>query len=266
LLEYVVNPRGKLRFREDISLRMESTLEGFSAVIEPPVGQFRPTRDFQTVVEARAILDPQLEAWRVWAALTEGGDLLPFEFKEATQEAVDVPPDSGHLLAGSSSLLAIGGVATAVERRCTVPAFPRTFVIDDLVRVGFTLYNDAEALPRHTLKIAYAYLTMLEREYGDQAAAARRLGFRNLILSDFKDLSSRGGSLVEARKHVRKTAKRMEFTDDRRGWLLRVFREMLLRQGRTADSVRLLSPFEEVCPGPRSDFRRPAPQTPDSPK
>src|ERR1035438_2453143 len=182
LLIYRVNPSGKLRFREDIPVRMESTLDGFTAVIEPPSGIFKPTRDFHSVEGARAILDPQLEAWRAWVRLTEGGDLLAFEIHDTLHEAVNVPPGSGHLVAGPVSIQCVGSVALLFEGRDAVPGPPKTFIVDDLVRVGIALYNDAETLPRHSLKISYAYLTMIEHEYGGPASAARRLGIHKSVL------------------------------------------------------------------------------------
>jgi hypothetical protein len=260
-LIYRIAPSGNLQFQKGISVKLECPLKEFNAVIEPPSAKFTPTRNFPSVKEAREVLDPQLETWRVWVHLTERGDLLPFEFQEATQEAVDVPPGSGYLIAGSSSVQCVGQVVSLVVARDAVPTPPQSFVVDDLVRVGLQLYVDAEALPRHSLKIAYAYVTIVELEHGDQASVARNLGFSNPVLAEFKELSSRGGSHLEARKFDRKTAHRIELTDQRRSWLLMVFRELILRQGQFSARGQMPLEFSELCPGPRVDF----PNTPPRP-
>jgi hypothetical protein len=255
-LTYRIAPSGNLQFRKDISVKLECPLKEFDAVIEPPSAKFTPTRDFPSVKEARELLDPQLEAWRVWVQLTEGGDLLPFEFQKATQEAVNVPPGAGYLIAGPASFQFVGQIVSLVVGRNAVPTPPQSFVVDDLVRVGLQLYVDAEALPRHSLKIAFAYLTIIESEHGDQSSAARKLGFDNRVLAEFKELSSRGGSHLEARKVDRKSANRLELTDDRRTWLLRVFRELILRQGQFSPHGKVPPEFSELCPGPPEDFPR----------
>jgi hypothetical protein len=253
-MAYKVNPNGRVRFRTDIPIRLECALEQFAVVVEPPVATVTPTVDFPTIEAARASLEPQLESWRIWVQLTEEGDLLPFEFQDGAYEVCNVSPNTGHLFAASASMQIVGQAASLFQCRSAVPPPPKSFITDDLVRVGSVLYVDAETLPRHSLKIAFAYLSIIEAEHGDQPSAARKLAFSNRVLGEFKELSSRGGTPLEARKVHRKRAHRIELTDDRRSWLLRVFRELILRQGQLSAHGEMPPEFSELCPGPPEDF------------
>jgi hypothetical protein len=139
-----------------------------------------------------------------------------------------------------------------LHMRNTIPELPPPFRCDALVEVGLALYADAISLPHHALKFSFAFLTLIEDHYGDQPRAARALKVDNATLTEFKDLSSRGGEGVAARKATKRA--RLALTAERTVWLMRVFRELIQRHGKIEASAPSQEQFAELCPGPSDDF------------
>jgi len=252
-LTYKVEQLGQGRIAEGVGVRSEVTLDGFTGVIEPRSAVFTPSREFTSVDEARAVLEPQLNAWRAWVQLTKGEDLMAFAFASAARETSPPVPDGHYVLVLDSAALSLTGhIPIALLTYGQIPEPPPAFRCDDLVEVGVALYADARNLSRHTGKFGYAFLTMIKDRYGNEILAAKALHVDRPVLAEFKDMCTRGGSGVEMRKATK--GSRLEFTAARAEWLMRVFRELILRHGQVAAGAAPQDQFVDLCPGADEDF------------
>ena len=97
-------------------------------------------------------------------------------------------------------------------------------------------------MPQHMLKFASTFVSLLESEHcpsgkGRRCSVNLALNLSSDLLRDLQEICTHGGSGAEARafKHGRGLRDpRMELTPERRAWLLRVFRELVKRQGQYA--------------------------------
>jgi hypothetical protein len=148
-LKYEVEQQGTVRFAESMDIRRDVVLTGFTGTVEPNAAVFIPTREFSSVDQARAQLEPQLASWRAWIRLMELEDLLVFTFVGATRESTPPAPDGHHLLAPEAGYIGLSGQSPILyHTRNSIPDPPVGFWCDDLVEVGIALYDDAGSTPR----------------------------------------------------------------------------------------------------------------------
>src|ERR1019366_7630697 len=133
------------------------TLTDFTGLVKPPEATFKPTREFTSIDAARAVLDPQLHAWRTSARLANGGDLVPFEFVMAEYEQSAASRNGSYVLVPRTVQASLTGSVVSLWTTNSVPDPPTDFVCDEVVDVGVALYEDAAEMPEHALKFGYAF-------------------------------------------------------------------------------------------------------------
>lgn len=251
----------KLDLRPETAYKAEAQssvqLVGFNGELRPDRCTFMPTEHFGSVDEARAKLDPQLHAWRMWVTLTTGGDWLPLRFASADREAWP-PPKPGNvvLLSGVAAIGAVGGVATLTLNRSAFPDPPPPFRADECTEIGLTLLEAARRASRHVLMFAFAFLTLLESEHGPdgkdrRGSATAALNLAPDLLGSLGKICTDGGTGAEARTFKRgksRREKRIELTPARAEWVFRVFGELVKRQGQYAAGAVPAEKYHDPMP------------------
>jgi hypothetical protein len=228
-LEYTLDLPESLEYRNEA--RRNVTLDGFTGELTPKLCKFVATEHFVSVSAAREKLEPQLERWRTWVRLRNASDLLPFRYSTAQAEPwPPSPPGQVGVISGGGIIF--GGSGKVAMAYAEFPAPPAAFAIDDCVRVGRKLLDDAAKVPGHELKFAWTFFTLLVNEHGGRKDVSTTLNVAKQTIEDFAELCARGGLGAEARKFSREP--RIDFTSDQREWLLHVFRELVTRQGQFA--------------------------------
>jgi hypothetical protein len=251
----------KLELRPGLSYlpgaRRTVVLDGFTGELADDRCKFIPVANFGSEADARAQLEPQLRAWRQWVVLTFSDDRLPFQFDSVDSEPWPPPKDGAAVLIVATSHIRISGEVVMLHQTLgEFPDPPPPFVVDDCTEIGLTLLEDARRLPRHLLKFAFAFLSLLESEHGAsgehrRGSVASALNVADDLLRDLGTICADGGQGAEARvfKHGKgRGGKRIELTPQRAEWVAAVFSELVRRQGQfAADAV------------PAEMYRRPLP-------
>lgn len=240
-LYYTLDLRPEVAYKPDA--RTAVVLDGFNGKLAPERCKFTATAHYGTEDEARAKLEPQLHTWRRWVELTTGRDWLPFCFDNADSEPWPPPGPGEHVLISASATLKVtADVATARVDRSDFPGPPPPFVVDECTEIGLALLADARRMPRHVLKFASAFLSLLESEHGGDGKDRRgsvtaALNLTDGVLRNLGTICTDGGTGAEARAFKRgrgRSGHRIELTSDRTNWVLRVFGELVKRQGQYA--------------------------------
>jgi hypothetical protein len=245
MLRYRVSSEDPTRYAATAAL--ECTLVRFDLTLRNGQAQFRPREVFATEEAARAVLDPQLRAWEVWARLHAGHYAIRFEFEGSNSEAWPPPPEGNVVVVVASD---------SIKLTCYPPLSfvtfaeyappPARFDTDDLLEVGLTLLDDAIRMPRHLLKFAFAFLAVASHRYDGRDDLAQQLAFDSRVINDLGWLCTYAGTELEARKL--NDSKRIEFTEARRAWVVLVFREILIRHGQRIGGSARAQKFDTRMP------------------
>lgn len=227
-LRYTLVPQGQSRFAPGLHRVVD--LDAFEGRLSPPMAVFVPREEFGNEEEARAVLEPQLEDWRIAVRLRTGEDILPFVFIGSEMECE--PP----LANGAQTVFAPAPVPGLhygePAKRLTLREIPEPlpFETDALTEIGVELLNDVKVLPRHVLKFAWLQLTLFHAHYGPELAIA--LVVDQAVLDDLADLCSAGA----------------ELTLPRRMWAEKLMRELTYRHGQRNAGFAQTLRFSERCP------------------
>jgi hypothetical protein len=176
-----------------------------------------------------------LQAWRQWVVLQSGDDWLPFAFHD--YEAVpwpQPPPGSGVLMVKPATMRAAGTVTAQLRGEYSqFPDPPAAFHVDPIVEIGMMMLRDAIETEKHALRCANTFLTALHKKYEDRKKAAAALKVSGETWRRFEHLLAAGGRGIFARK-FKSNEPRIDMTEQRKVWFLRVFRELIRRQGQLA--------------------------------
>jgi hypothetical protein len=251
-LNYTLDLRDGLTYAKEA--RLEAPLDGFQASLAADACRFSATDDFvsenpaDAETQARAKLEPQLNAWRCWVLAERGQDWLPFAFRSADVEPWPRASTSDGVATGRSLVrFSARGVGANVSTEF-FPVLPPHFVADDVVLAGHSLYVDALRLPRHALKFAFAYLSIIETHYKGRSNAERALGLGKGVLGDLGMLCTYGAEGLEARK-MDAGSPRITFTDERRAWVHKMFSALMRGHGVAASGHQPENLLSERCPG-----------------
>lgn len=155
-----------------------------------------------TEEEARAVVEPYLQAWEISHALAFGGE-PDFCFEFVRGEIVDrdpPPPETPQTIEASASLhIRLMLSATASVERGSLPAPPSSFVVDADVETLWTRWRTYREGREPLQGMAYFVLTVLAMHGGRRKAAAR-FGIAGPVLSTLGHLSSKTGDVTTARK------------------------------------------------------------------
>jgi hypothetical protein len=227
-LEYFIRVPNGYEFAD--ALASEGRIGKFHYVLTWHRAEFYPQAQIATVAEARAALEPLLDAWRVSAMLYVGPASLSFHFTDAAVE---------NSAADESS--------TDAKRRIARPMPPKhlTLIYDRYppVPVGLAVngcvldvsehFFAAESNRRARLLHTYAIVTRIDAEHGGLGHAAKALNISVPCLKRMKHLASVRGVGVAARKYQHARPQQALSADEEQ-WLMSVSAEILLRCARLA--------------------------------
>lgn len=211
-------------------LKAKGRLGEFRYALTWHLAEFFPEKNFATVEDAQAALEPLLEAWKVSAFLNVGPAAFRFEYCDCSIE---------------SSAADRRATAEKQKRRRPMPPSnltlvydgypppPKALAVDNCVRDVadhyFAAVSNLPALLLHT----YAIVTRVSVEYHGLGKAAAALNVSVASLTKMKQLASIRGIGVAARKfhpsHVPQALSTEEFV-----WITTMNAELLARCARLA--------------------------------
>jgi hypothetical protein len=211
-------------------LKAKGQLGEFHYVLTWHRAEFFPEKNFATLDDARAALEPLLEAWKVSAFLNVGPAAFRFEYGDCSVEtsaadnAVTAEKQSRRRPMPPSNLtLVYDGY----------PPLPNGLAVDSCVRDVadhyFAAVSNLAALLLHT----YAIVTRISVEHHGLGKAAAALNVSAACLTKMKQLATIRGIGVAARKfhpiHVPQALSTEEFI-----WITTMNAELLARCARRA--------------------------------
>lgn len=216
----------------------EGELDGFRFRVTRKEAMFTATRHFSSVEDARAVLDPQLKAWELSAALEHAPGVLEFEFRQPS--VLDRPLAPGELR--GTVMMIFGGKVTPSVQINSVPPPPPAFVMSPMVAALAELYKLSRRAPDTLLHAAYAMTTCVEHYTGGEAEAARLIGMSRTAFAKINELASTRGEGAQVRK-FNPGAPPKPLSGREREWLERMLKLVVERAGAAAAGV---SQFTEI--------------------
>lgn len=194
-----------------------------------------------TAEEARAVVEPVLQAWEVDADLRWNRGELRFEFDGA--DIIDrspLPPGvirgHAHVLAGVAAISGVGTVSVHVTR-AHYPEPPGTFRLNPDAESILLRYQGYLGGREPLLSMSYFCLTVLEANAGSRASAAMTYGIERTVLGKMGELTSRRGDRSSARKATPGPVQPL--TGPERAWLEAALKALIWRLGDTRDATAL---------------------------
>jgi len=201
-LTYLATPSESVSF--DQAPPIEGTIEDIRYILRDGKLHIEPTDHFTTVDEARANVDPILEAWEIDIALRFRSPELSFRYETAKVIDRDPPPPESRqavLVASLGELTLAGSAATLLVSRANYPTPPQTFRTNPDVETLWMRYqgyrHSREPLP----SMAYFCLTMLESIAVSRENAATAFKISPRVLRKMGQLTSERGGPFSARKY-----------------------------------------------------------------
>jgi hypothetical protein len=227
-MEYFIRLSTGYEFAD--GLKANGRIGDFRYVLTWHLAEFFPEKDFVTVENARAELDPLLDAWKVSGFLNVGPAAFRFEYCDSSVE--------------NSAADRVATTEKQKRRRPMPPSnltlvydqyppLPEGLAVDNCVRDVadhyFAAVSNLAALLLHT----YAIVTRISVEYHGLSKAAAALNVSAACLTKMKQLASIRGIGVAARKfhpsHVPQALSNDEFI-----WITTMNAEILARCARLA--------------------------------
>jgi len=215
----------------DQRLEASGTIGPFAYEFKCREAVFRATQWFKTATDARAVLDPILEGWRILAEMEQGIGSMRFRFLRADERAG--PPQPGVVSVTGTSLIIVGGDVKMLITHGQYPRAPTTFVVDDLTRDLAKLRELTETEPNAVLKHAFTMLSLLEYEFESRDKAADALGFAHNVFDQVRYYTTQCGTGPLRRKFKGEKPPK-PFTDGDRQVLRAILLQVVLRAGALA--------------------------------
>jgi hypothetical protein len=226
-LKYKIDSEPSHQYSENA--KFSGALSQFACTIESRDATFTPSTHFETEIEARKALEPQLRAWEIAAMLSHGVGVMTFRFVSANVEEGPSVPGIAQMR-GYASLTFSVGPATLTAIHNLIPQPLQSFALDDCVETLSEYYMRMQRYPEALLSHAYAMMTCVANAHGTRDAAAAALAIDPLVFKRLNSMASQLGVGSEARKHERDALKRSPRPDERI-WMAKILREVLLRSG-----------------------------------
>jgi hypothetical protein len=193
---------------------------------------FLPKVRFATVEEARAVLDPMLEAWSIQTIITLNYSM---SFTYMQHELAAQPPQSGApLLARLSRPMPPHLRMMAETDRYPPP--PSHWGVDECTRDLVAHYEESLNASRTLLMHAYAMVTRVEYEHGSLPQAATKLAITLDVLKWVKTMASERTLAGRARKYTRKSPPLEPLAADEHEALGWIIRELVSRSAKLASN------------------------------
>jgi hypothetical protein len=203
-------------------------VESFTYEFKFHSARFFPTVHFKTVEQARSVLDPLLDAWRI-SALLDGPAGFSFCFSDAGISQFHNDPEADPARRKTAPMPVTN--VTILDNR--FPAPPRHIALDDCVTDLAEHFAAYERSWGAILLHAYAMITRVAVFHGGEARAAEALKISSQCLKKVKRLASERGVGASARKFV-KNKTQVPPTNEEREWLRYMMKELLRRSARLA--------------------------------
>lgn len=231
-MEYFIRLSSGYEFAD--GLKAKGRLGGFRYILTWHLAEFLPKKHFATVEDARAELEPLLEAWKISGILIFGPAAFHFEYCDSAIE--NSAADRRATAARRTRRRPMPPSNLRIEYN-KYPPLPHGLAVNSCVRDVadhyFAAVSNLDALLLHT----YAMVTRISVEYGGLGKAAEALNVSAACLTRMKKLASIRGIGVAARKfhpsHVPQALSHDEFV-----WLTKMNREVLTRCARLAAGTR----------------------------
>lgn len=195
----------------------------FSVEVKDGGAVFTMKEHFPTEAEARTVIDPFVEAWRIDVGLRFAPGEFRLDFERA--EIVDRVPTQGVIEASAVLGVSIVGHATVHVGRGAYPEPPSGFAVTPAVEAMFSQYEAYRAGRMSLVAVAYFCTTVLVMEYGSERAIKERLSVSGTLLRGVRHLSSSKGG-KEARKAV---GLKEELTGQEKSWLEAALKALIRR-------------------------------------
>jgi hypothetical protein len=203
------------KYAEEAAL--EGQLIGFRFQLRCRDAVFYPLTHFGSAAAALAVLTPQLRAWELQAALTEGIDVLAFKYVHAHLEKT--PPQPGVELVQFAAQVVVQGFARGTVTHNVHPSPPTGFAVDEFVETLGALFLFAKRTPLALLYVGYSMTTCVETYLGPKSSvAANALGFSSNVFDRINDLATNRGIGAVARK-FKPGETRTPLSNGERSWL-----------------------------------------------
>jgi hypothetical protein len=202
-LFYSITHRADTSFADPPAVSADTP--SFEARLEDGILTVTMLAHFSEIADARALLDPYLEAWHLQEELLGGRTGIRFVYKDAEVVDRDPPPPGTRnvILAELTSVGVAGASATLHVVKRTYPLPPDHFALDpDVESMWFRFVGHKEG--REPLPgMAYFCLTVLRATAGGERQAAAAYEIDRDVLRKIGELSSTRGDLTVARKAER---------------------------------------------------------------
>jgi hypothetical protein len=163
---------------------------------------FFPRVQFTSVEDARAALDPMLEAWRVQTVITLNYSM---SFAYMAHEVLHEPPQPGAKPVARPRRPMPPKFLRMIAEADQYPQPPTSWGIDECTRDLVAHYEESLHASRTLLMHAYAMATRVEYEHGSLIAAAKNLAISLDVLKWIKTMATERTVGAQARKYTRKT-------------------------------------------------------------
>lgn len=186
---------------------------------------------FATAVEARAVVEPCLQAWEIDVGLTYGRREMTLAFTQSHLVDRDpLPP--GSTIGGAGTIMCGASVsATGQVIKKAYPAVPTNFRATPDVVTLWNRFEGFESGREPLATMAYFCFTLLKNCYGCVDAASKALSVDKTVLKKVSELSTNRGDPSTARKM---TPQLTPFTATEAHWLNAAIRALIRRVGEIA--------------------------------
>jgi hypothetical protein len=214
-------------------LSEKSSIGPFDYSFARDEAMFLPALRFATVEEARAVLDPMLEAWRIQTIITQNYSM---SFRYMAHELAMQPPQPGAAPITRRSRPSAPTnfrVSADIDR---YPPPPSHWGMDECTRDLVAHYEESSN-DRTLLMHAYAMVTRVEYEHRSLPGAAKKLAVSLNVLKWIKTMASERTLGGRARKYTRKSPPLEPLAADELEALNWIIRELVNRSAKLASNV-----------------------------
>lgn len=208
---------------------LHHTEPDFSIDIEAEKAEVVMKTHCATEEEARAFVEPFLQAWELAAALDVDKGEFGFRFERAT--VVDRDPPAGTVIHVPLLRIALNLPAPkVVTGKNAYPEPPTDLARDYAADVMFNMYRDYREGRLFLSSAGYFCVTVLEHEVGNRAKAAKKYAVSASVIGKLAKLSTEKGG-PEARKAQ---GARVPYATRERRWIEAAMKAIIRRAAQVA--------------------------------
>lgn len=207
-----------------------------SFLIEDGLLTVSPAEHFAREREARAAVDPYLQAWEVDTALKTNPGTILFEFLRSTVvDRLPLPDGASRVIEVEAGAICIASAtATLVVGRRNYPEPPTGFGLTSEVQSVYRRWLAQRKGGEPILSFAYFLVTLIESKAKDRKAAALQYGVDVAILKKVGELTAQRGDVSVARKVGKQGKHGANLTAAETSFLEGVVRRLVRRLGEHA--------------------------------